>query len=331
MKVAINGFGRIGRLVLRSLIDRPGIEIVAINDLTDNYTLAHLLKYDSAQGRFNRDVKANENSLFIDDIAITVTAEPDPEKLPWAEMCVDVVLECTGRFADTAKMSKHITAGAKKVILSAPGKGDGLKTVVLGVNDNAITAADNLLSNASCTTNCLAPMVKTLHDNFGIVKGFMTTIHAYTADQRLQDAPHSDLRRARAAAVNIVPTSTGAARAIGLVIPELKGKLDGGAVRVPVIDGSMTEFTCVLDKEVTLEEVQKAFHKAAETNLHGIMQYSDEPLVSTDILGNPHSCIYDSQLTQVNGSLVKVVGWYDNEYGYATRLADLTELVMKKS
>lgn len=330
MKVAINGFGRIGRLVLRSLIDRPGIEIVAINDLTDNYTLAHLLKYDSAQGKFGKEVKANENSLFIDDKAITVTAVPDPAKLPWAELGVDVVLECTGRFRDEETMGKHLTAGAKKVILSAPAKG-GIKTIVLGVNDNEVTADDHLLSNASCTTNCLAPMVKTLHDNFGIVKGFMTTIHAYTADQNIQDGPHSDLRRARAAAFNIVPTSTGAAKAIGLVMPELKGKLDGGAVRVPVIDGSLTEFTCVVEKETNLEEVQRAFLRAAETNLHGYMQFADEPLVSSDIIGNPHSCIYDSQLTQVDGTLVKVVGWYDNEAGYATRLADLTELVMKKS
>lgn len=330
MKVAINGFGRIGRLVLRSLIDRPGIEIVAINDLTDNYTLAHLLKYDSAQGKFNKEVKANENSLFIDDKAITITAEPDPAKLPWSELEVDVVLECTGRFRDEATMGKHLTAGAKKVLLSAPAKG-GIKTIVLGVNDDQVTADDNLLSNASCTTNCLAPMVKTLHDNFGIVKGFMTTIHAYTADQNIQDGPHSDLRRARAAAFNIVPTSTGAAKAIGLVMPELKGKLDGGAVRVPVIDGSLTELTCVVEQETNLEDVQRAFLRAAETNLHGYMQFADEPLVSSDIIGNPHSCIYDSQLTQVNGTLVKVVGWYDNEAGYATRLADLTELVMKKS
>lgn len=330
MKVAINGFGRIGRLVLRSLIERPGVEIVAINDLTDNYTLAHLLKYDSAHGRFNREVKANENSLFIDNIAITVTAEPDPEKLPWAELGVDVVLECTGRFTDAEKMGKHLKAGAKKVILSAPAKGD-IKTIVLGVNDELVTAADTLISNASCTTNCLAPMVKTLHDNFGIVKGFMTTIHAYTSDQNLQDAPHKDLRRARAAALNIVPTSTGAAKAIGLVMPELKGKLDGGAVRVPVIDGSLTELTCVLDREVTIGEVQRAFLKSSETSMRGILQFSDEPLVSTDIIGNSHSCIYDSQLTMVSGNLVKVTGWYDNECGYATRLADLTELVMQKN
>lgn len=330
MKVAINGFGRIGRLVLRSLIDRPGIEIVAINDLTDNYTLAHLLKYDSAQGKFNKEVKANENSLFIDDKAITVTAEPDPAKLPWADMQVDVVLECTGRFRNEETMGKHLTAGAKKVLLSAPAQG-AIKTVVLGVNDEEVSADDKLLSNASCTTNCLAPMVKTLHDNFGIVKGFMTTIHAYTADQNIQDGPHKDLRRARAAAFNIVPTSTGAAKAIGLVMPELKGKLDGGAVRVPVIDGSLTELTCVVDKATNLEEVQRAFLRASETNLHGYMQFADEPLVSSDIIGNPHSCIYDSQLTQVDGTLVKVVGWYDNEAGYATRLADLTELVMKKN
>lgn len=329
MKVAINGFGRIGRLALRSLINRPGIEVVAINDLTDNYTLAHLLKYDSAHGRLNMDVKANENSLFVEDKAISVTAIPDPEKLPWGEMDVDVVLECTGRFRDEEAMNKHIKAGAKKVLLSAPGK--GIKTVVLGVNDDVITGDDTLISNASCTTNCLAPMVKTLNDSFGLVKGFMTTVHAYTSDQNIQDGPHKDLRRARAAAHNIVPTSTGAAKAIGLVIPEMKGRLDGGAIRVPVIDGSLTELTAVVNREVTLEEVQRAFLKSSETNLHGIMQYADEPLVSSDIVGNPHSCIYDSQLTQVDGTLVRVTGWYDNEYGYATRLADLTEVIMQKA
>ncbi len=328
MKVAINGFGRIGRLVFRSLFDREGIEIVAINDLTDNYTLAHLLKYDTAQGQFKKSVKANENSLFIDDLAIEAHAERDPEKLPWGRLDVDVVLECTGVFRDEAGMSKHLKAGAKKVILSAPAKGN-IKTIVLGVNDEELTADDVLLSNASCTTNCLAPMVKTLNDHFGLEKGFMTTIHAYTADQKLQDAPHKDLRRARAAAQNIVPTTTGAAKAIGLVIPEMKGKLDGRAVRVPVITGSLTELTCVLRKEATVEEINTVFLKASGSNLKGILQYCDDPIVSSDIIGNPYSCIFDSDLTQADGRLVKITGWYDNEMGYATRLADLTEHVMK--
>ncbi len=328
MKVAINGFGRIGRLVFRSLFDREGIEIVAINDLTDNYTLAHLLKYDSAQGSYDKAVKANENSLFIDDKAIEAHAERNPENLPWKRLDVDVVLECTGVFRDEAGMSKHLQAGAKKVILSAPAKG-GIKTIVLGVNDRELTAGDVLLSNASCTTNCLGPMVKTLHDEFGLEKGFMTTIHAYTADQNIQDAPHKDLRRARAAAQNIVPTTTGAAKAIALVIPEMKGRLDGRAVRVPVITGSLTELTCILSREVSVEEVNHAFLKAADSNLKGILQYCDDPIVSTDIIGSSYSCIYDSDLTQCDGKLVKITGWYDNEMGYATRLADLTEYVMK--
>lgn len=330
MKVAINGFGRIGRLVFRSLLGREGIEVVAINDLADNYSLAHLLKYDSAQGRLDHEVKANEQNIFIDNVAFEALSERNPEKLPWDKLGVDVVLECTGLFRDEEKMSMHLKAGAKKVILSAPAKGD-IKTIVLGVNDADMNEDDVLISNASCTTNCLAPMVKVLHESFTIQKGFMTTIHAYTADQNIQDGPHKDLRRARAAAQNIVPTTTGAAKAIALVMPEMKGKLDGGAIRVPVITGSLTELTCVLDKEVTADEVNRAFLKAAQTDLLGILQYVDEPLVSTDIIGNTYSNIFDSQLTQTDGNLVKVTGWYDNEAGYATRLADLTELMMKRS
>ena len=329
MKVAINGFGRIGRLTFRSLLNRENIEVVAINDLTDNYTLAHLLRYDSAHGRIGADVKANENSIFIDNTAITALKEPNPEKLPWKDLDVDIVLECTGRYTDRESLTKHLTAGAKKVLLSAPAKGD-VKTIVLGVNDDTLTAEDTIVSNASCTTNCLAPMVKVLHNNFGIVKGFMSTIHAYTADQNLQDGPHKDLRRARAAAQNIVPTSTGAAKAIGLVIPEMKGKLDGGALRVPVIDGSLTELNCVLSKEVTEDEIKKAFLKASETDLLNILQYSDEPLVSSDIIGNPYSCIFDAPLTMAFGNLVRVTGWYDNEFGYSSRLADLTEFIVNK-
>ena len=329
MKVAINGFGRIGRLTFRSLLNRENIEVVAINDLTDNYTLAHLLRYDSAHGRIGADVKANENSIFIDNTAITALKEPNPEKLPWKDLDVDIVLECTGRYTDRESLTKHLTAGAKKVLLSAPAKGD-VKTIVLGVNDDTLTAEDTIVSNASCTTNCLAPMVKVLHNNFGIVKGFMSTIHAYTADQNLQDGPHKDLRRARAAAQNIVPTSTGAAKAIGLVIPEMKGKLDGGALRVPVIDGSLTELNCVLSRDVTEDEIKKAFLKSSETDLLNILQYSDEPLVSTDIIGNPYSCIFDAPLTMAFGNLVRVTGWYDNEFGYSSRLADLTEFIVNK-
>jgi len=328
MKVAINGFGRIGRLVFRSLFDREGIDIVAINDLTDNYTLAHLLKYDSAQGAYGKMVKANENSLFVDEKVIEAHAERNPEELPWDRLDVDVVLECTGVFRDKAGMSRHLEAGARKVILSAPAK-SGIKTIVLGVNEDELATDDVLLSNASCTTNCLGPMVKTLHDEFGLEKGFMTTIHAYTADQNLQDAPHKDLRRARAAAQNIVPTTTGAAKAIALVIPEMKDRLDGRAVRVPVITGSLTELTCILNREVSVDEVNHAFLKAADSNLKGILQYCDDPIVSTDIIGSSYSCIYDAELTQCDGNLVKITGWYDNEMGYATRLADLTEYVMK--
>lgn len=321
-RIAINGFGRIGRLTLRNLLKKEGIEVVAINDLTDNATLAHLFKHDSVHGKYPGEVSADENYLYIDGKKIDGLSEKDPSKLPWAAMNVDVVLECTGRFVAAEDTGMHLQAGAKKVIISAPAKG-AIPTVVLGVNDEIINAEDKIYSNASCTTNCLAPMAKILDDAFGLEKGFMTTIHAYTADQRLQDAPHSDLRRARTAAVNIIPTSTGAAKAVGLVLPHLKGKLDGGAVRVPVADGSLTDFSAILKREATAEEINAAFKAAAEGPLKGILEYSEAPLVSTDILGNPHSCIFDSELTKASGTLVKVVGWYDNEAGYSARLADL--------
>ena len=323
MKVAINGFGRIGRLTFRNLLKNEDVEIVAINDLTDNDTLAHLLRYDSAHGRFPGDVSVEGDSIVVNGTKIAALAERDPEKLPWADMGVDIVLESTGIFTDEAGASKHLTAGAKRVVISAPAKGD-IKTVVLGVNDDTMTGEEKILSNASCTTNCLAPMAKVLHDSFGgIQKGFITTIHAYTADQRLQDAPHRDLRRARAAAINIVPTTTGAAKAVGLVLPDLKGRLDGNAVRVPTVTGSMTDLTCVLGQEVTAEEVNKAMKAAADGPMKGVLEYTEDPIVSSDIIGNPHSSIFDALSTNVNGNMVKVLSWYDNEAGYSARSADL--------
>lgn len=322
MKVAINGFGRIGRHAFKFLLEKPGVEVVAINDLTDNATLAHLLKYDSVHGKFNGTVASDDNNLIINGTAIRALAERDPKALPWGEMGVDVVLESTGIFTSQEKASMHLEAGAKKVVISAPATGD-LKTVVLGVNDSILDGSETIMSNASCTTNCLAPMVKVLDEAFGIEEGFMTTIHAYTADQNLQDAPHKDLRRARAAAYSIVPTSTGAAKAVGLVLPHLKGKLNGNAMRVPIPDGSVTDFTVNLKKEASVEEVNAAMKAAAGSSLSGIMEYCDEPIVSIDIVGNRHSCIFDSQLTQVIGKTAKVVGWYDNETGYSARVADL--------
>ncbi len=322
MKVAINGFGRIGRLALKVLLEKPGVEVVAINDLTDNQTLAHLLKYDSVHGKFNGTVTADDQFLYINGKKIHGLAEKDPAMLPWKDLGVDVVLESTGRFTDRDKAALHLQAGARKVVISAPAKGEDL-TVVLGVNDDKLTGEETILSNASCTTNCLAPMVKVLDDNFGVENGFMTTVHAYTADQNLQDAPHKDLRRARAAAYSIVPTSTGAAKAVGLVLPHLKGKLNGNALRVPIPDGSCTDFTVVLKKAATVEEINDAFKKASETHLKGILQYETDPIVSIDIVGNPHSCIFDAESTLVYGNTCKVLGWYDNEAGYSNRLADL--------
>ena len=326
-RVAINGFGRIGRLTFRNLVANPDVEVVAINDLTDNATLAHLLKYDSVHGRFDGEVSSDDNNLIVNGKTIDASAERDPSKLKWGEMNVDVVLECTGLFVSHDKASAHLQAGAKKVIISAPAKGGGVPTIVIGVNDGEISEEAKIYSNASCTTNCLAPMVKTLDDAFGIVKGMMTTIHAYTSDQNIQDAPHRDLRRARAAALNIVPTTTGAASAVGLVLPHLKGKLDGIAMRVPVPTGSVTDFTAVLKGSPSAEEVKAAFKSAADGGLKGVMKYSDEPLVSTDIVGDKHSCIFDSEMTSVDGDLVKVVGWYDNEAGYSARLAQLTTMI----
>jgi glyceraldehyde 3-phosphate dehydrogenase len=321
-KIAINGFGRIGRMCFRSLINNPNVEVVAINDLTDVKTLAHLLKYDSIHGRFAHAVDHSADSIIINGKAIKIYAAKDPATLPWGNLGVDVVIESTGIFTDKESASKHIQAGAKKVIISAPATG-AVKTIVLGVNDDQITAEDTVLSNASCTTNCLAPMAKVLNDKFGIEKGYITTVHAYTADQRLQDSPHKDLRRARAAALSMVPTSTGAAKAVGEVLPQLKGKLDGVAVRVPTPDGSMTDLVAVLKRDVTIEEVNAAMKEAAEGSMKGILEYCTDPIVSIDIVGNLHSCIFDAALTAVNGNLVKVMAWYDNEAGYSQRVCDL--------
>ncbi len=321
-RIAINGFGRIGRLSFRNLIESKEVEIVAINDLSDTETLAHLLKFDSVHGPFTGTVSLEENKLKVNESNIHLFSERNPENLPWRDLNIDLVLECTGIFRDLDGLQKHISAGAKKVLLSAPAKA-GVKTIVLGVNDHEITADDVILSNASCTTNCLAPMAKVLDEKFGIVKGYMTTVHAYTADQRLQDSPHSDLRRARAAAVNIIPTTTGAAEAVAKVLPQLEGKLSGMAMRVPTPSGSVTDLTIELTREVSEDQINQAMKEASLTDLKGVLQYSEDPLVSSDIIGNKFSCIFDSKLTSTNGSLVKIIGWYDNEAGYSARLSDM--------
>ncbi|MDA0945757.1 MAG: type I glyceraldehyde-3-phosphate dehydrogenase [Bacteroidetes bacterium] len=323
-RIAINGFGRIGRLAFRQMVGRSGMEVVAINDLTDVETLAHLLKYDSIHGLFPGDVSVSGGNLRVNGQEIRITAERNPSDLPWGEMNVDLVVESTGVFTDAEKAGLHLAAGAGKVIISAPAKGD-LKTVVLGVNDDILTDEDRIVSNASCTTNCLAPMAKVLNDTFGLERGFITTVHAYTADQRLQDAPHKDLRRARAAALSMIPTSTGAAKAVGLVLPELAGKLDGMAVRVPTPTGSVTDLTATLKREASAEEVNAALKAAADGPMKGILQFCEDPIVSVDIVGNPHSCILDAELTKCSGTLVKLFGWYDNEAGYATRVVDLAQ------
>ncbi len=329
VKVGINGFGRIGRLVFRRGLELGGIEFVGINDLTDAKTLAHLLKYDSVHGKFNGEVKVDGDSIVVNGQAIKITAIKDPAELNWGELGVDVVIESTGVFRTQEACEKHITAGAKKVILTVPAKGDIDATVVLGVNEEVITGDEKVLSNASCTTNCLAPLVKVLNDNFGVVKGLMTTVHSYTNDQRLLDLPHSDLRRSRSAALSIIPTSTGAAKAIGKVIPELNGKLDGMSLRVPTPDGSITDLVAELKKEVTAEEVNAAMKEAAEGSMKGILEYTEDPIVSADIIGNTHSSIFDSLSTMVQGNMVKVVSWYDNEYGYSCRVVDLLLKITK--
>ena len=320
---AINGFGRIGRNVLRVLIGNGEVEkVVAINDLTDNKTLAHLLKYDSSQGKLDAEISYDDESIIVNGHKIVASAQRDPEQLPWKELGVDVVLESTGFFANHAGASKHITAGAKKVLISAPAPDPDLM-MCIGINcDQYDAAKHNIVSNASCTTNCLAPMVKVLNDSFGLVQGMMATIHSYTNDQSILDLPHSDLRRSRAAALNIIPTSTGAAKAIGMVIPELSGKLNGNSYRVPTPTGSITDFVCTLKKEVTLDEVNAAFKAAAEGPMKGVLDYTDEPIVLQDIVSDPHSSIYDSGCTIVDGTMVKLASWYDNEWGYSNRSAE---------
>ncbi len=326
IRVAINGFGRIGRIFCRVALSKSNIEIVAINDLADSRTLSHLFKYDSIHRVFPGTVLHDENSISVDGNKIQVFAEKDPEKLPWAKLNIDVVIESTGHFLDKESAGKHIKAGAKKVIISAPAKGD-IKSVVLGVNDDILSKDDVIISNASCTTNCAAPMIKVLDENWGIGDAYISTIHSYTGDQRLHDAPHKDLRRARAAALSIIPTSTGAAKAITKIFPHLEGKMGGCGMRVPVPDGSLTDISCILNKDTTVTEINAAFKKAAENNLKGILQYTEDPIVSIDIVGSPFSCVLDSEFTSVVGRMVKVIGWYDNEMGYSNRIAELVEKV----
>jgi glyceraldehyde 3-phosphate dehydrogenase len=330
IRVAINGFGRIGRNVFKIIQNRTDIEVVAINDLTDAKTLAHLLKYDSVHGRFQGTVEAREGAILVNGKDIKIYAIRDPKSLPWKELNVDVAIESTGIFtaAESPKggYMDHVHAGAKKVILTVPAK-DEITTIVLGVNNSSIQTQIQAYSNASCTTNCLAPLAKVLHENFGIVKGLMTTVHAYTNDQQILDLPHSDLRRARAAALSIIPTSTGAAKAVSLVLPELKGRMDGMSMRVPVPDGSVVDLTFEMEKLATKEEINAAMKKAAEGPLKGILEYTEDPIVSIDIVGNPHSSIFDAQSTMVTGNLAKVIAWYDNEIGYSNRVVDLIKAI----
>ena len=331
IKVGINGFGRIGRNAFRAAMSNPALEIVAVNDLTDAETLAHLLKYDSIHGILDAEVKAEKDAILVNGKAIKVLAERDPAALPWGALGIDIVIESTGRFTDADKAAAHIKAGAKKVIISAPAKGEDI-TIVMGVNEDKYDAAKhNIISNASCTTNCLAPMAKVIHENFGIKHGMMTTVHSYTNDQMILDLPHKDLRRARAAAMSIIPTTTGAAKAVALVLPELKGKLNGFALRVPTPNVSLTDLVSEMEKPVTVEEVNAALKAAAAGPLKGILAYSDEPLVSKDYNGNPHSCIIDADSTMVvDGTQLKVIGWYDNEWGYSNRVIDLIVYIGKK-
>ncbi len=330
MRVAINGFGRIGRLTLRCLLKMEGVEVVALNDLSDPKTLAHLFKFDSAHGMFAGEVSADDEHINIDGKLIRVFAEKDPINLPWNTNRVDVVVESTGIFRDLDGAGKHLSAGARKVVISAPARGSGVKTVVLGINHEEIKPDDQIISNASCTTNCLAPVAYLLEKHFGIEHGLINTVHAYTGDQNLQDGPHKDLRRARAAAVNIVPTTTGATKAVEQVIPQLKGKLDGMATRVPAITGSLTDFTVILKNQASAEEINAVIKNAAETDFKGIVEYSEQALVSTDIIGNLHSAVFDAPLTKTIGNMVKVVIWYDNEMGYAARTADLVKFLATK-
>lgn len=323
-RIAINGFGRIGRMTTRVLLGMEDVELVAINDLTDNQTLAHLFKYDSIHRRYQGAVSASDTHLIIDGREIICSSIKDPAQLPWAKLSIDVVLECTGKFTDKAGAELHLQAGARKVILSAPAKsGEPIKTIVLGVNESLISPDDKILSNASCTTNNAAPMLKILDERWGVDSAFVTTVHSYTGDQNIHDAPHKDLRRARAAAVSIIPTTTGAAKALGDVLPHLNGKLGGAGMRVPCPDGSLTDITCILKHHVSEDEVNAVFREMAAGPLKGILEYTEDPVVSIDMVGNTHSCIFDAKLTTVLGSMVKIVGWYDNEMGYSNRLAEL--------
>jgi glyceraldehyde 3-phosphate dehydrogenase len=323
MKIAVNGFGRIGRIFLRNIIDNPDVKVVAINDLTDTATLAHLFKYDSVHRGFKGTLSSDPKSLHINGKQIKVLAEKDPAKLPWKELDIDLVIESTGKFTSKDGAAKHLTAGAKQVIISAPSADKDVPTLVIGVNDDHIDLHAPIISNASCTTNNVAVMVKILDDNWGIIDGYITTVHSMTGDQSLHDAPHKDLRRARAASASIIPTTTGAAKAITHIFTHLDGKLGGAGIRVPVLNGSLTDFTCSLKKPATVEEINRAFREAADGPMKNILEYTEDPIVSTDILDNPHSCIFDAKLTSVVGGLTKVVGWYDNEMGYSSRLADL--------
>jgi len=331
MRVAVNGFGRIGRVFLRNILDRKNIDVVAINDLTDTATLAHLFKYDSVHRGFKGDVNFDQENIYINSRSIKVWAERDPTALPWKDLEIDLVIESTGKFTSRAGAGMHLEAGAKQVIISAPASDKNIPTVVLGVNDHLVDLRSPILSNASCTTNNVAPMVKILDENWGIIDGYITTVHSMTGDQSLHDAPHKDLRRARAASASIIPTTTGAAKAITTIFPHLEGRLGGAGIRVPVLNGSLTDFTCLLKKQPTVDEINAAFKKAAGGNMKNILEYTADPIVSNDIIGNTHSCIFDSLLTSIVGDLVKVVGWYDNEMGYSSRLADLAEKIASLS
>ncbi|WP_373400594.1 type I glyceraldehyde-3-phosphate dehydrogenase [Algoriphagus halophilus] len=328
-KIAINGFGRIGRYTAKLILENKSLQLVAINDLADPQAIAHLLKYDSVHGKLNASISLDQDHLLVNGNPIQLFGQSDPAKLPWKELGIDLVLECTGRFTDRVGAEKHLKAGAEKVIISAPSQDPSIKMVVLGVNDEILTGEERIISNASCTTNCLAPMVKVLDEQFGLVKGFASTVHSYTNDQNLHDAPHRDLRRARAAAYSIIPTTTNAGKALDIVLPKLAGKVEASAMRVPVPDGSLTDLIVELQQEVTEAQVNQAFKTASNSYLKGFLEVEDSPIVSMDIIGNPHSCIIDSELTSVKGTMVKVVGWYDNEAGYANRLLNLTMKITK--
>lgn len=331
MRIAINGFGRIGRTVFRLLTQHPTIEVIAINDLSDTETLAHLLKYDSVHGNFSGTISSDKNHLIVNNKAIQVFAESDAVTLPWNNLEIDLVLECTGKFLTQELATKHLNAGAKRVLLSAPTPDKNIPTVVLGVNDDDIDWESKIISNASCTTNNVAAMVKVLDDFWGIKEGYITTVHSMTGDQNLHDAPHRDLRRARAASSSIIPTTTGAAKAITSIFPHLEGNLGGAGIRVPVLNGSLTDFTCILKKQPnSVDEINEAFKQVADGNLKNILEYTEDPIVSVDIINNPHSCIFDSKLTSIVGGMIKVVGWYDNEFGYASRLVDVVLKISKK-